>query len=76
MGMVAIFVIWPRSFEQTFIPPSYWGSIMKFGFDLAQQFLRRCLKSVDNAWRIDNDGWTTEPAYTISSPMSLKAQVS
>ena len=39
---------------------------------LAERFLRRCLKSVD----ADDDGRTTEPAYTISSPMSLKAQVS
>ena len=31
---------------------------------LAKRFLRRCLKSVDA------DGRTTEPAYTISSPMS------
>ena len=36
---------------------------------LAKWFLRRCLKSVD-------DGRMTELTFTISSPMSLKAQVS
>ena len=37
---------------------------------LAQVFLRiSCLKSVD-------DGLTGEPAYTIRSPVSLKARVS
>ena len=38
---------------------------MKFGFDLAQWFLRRCLKSVDD--RRMMDGWTLEPAYTTVS---------
>ena len=27
MGMTAILVMWPRLFEQTFIPPSHEGSI-------------------------------------------------
>ena len=30
MGMVAIFVMWPRPFEQDFIPPSQGGSIWNF----------------------------------------------
>ena len=39
---------------------------MKFGFEqLAQWFLRKCLKSVD-----DGHQQRTVPAYTISSPMS------
>ena len=27
MGMAAILVLWPRPFEQTFVPPSHRGSI-------------------------------------------------
>ena len=27
MGVAAILVMWPRPREQTFIPPSHWGSI-------------------------------------------------
>ena len=27
MGVVAILVMWPRPREQTFVPPSHWGSI-------------------------------------------------
>ena len=38
---------------------------MKVCFNLAQWFLRRCLKSVD-----DGRKQRTKPAYTISSPMS------
>ena len=58
--MAAILVTWPDHFEQTFLPPSHWGSIWNVLW-LAQRFLRRrCLKSVD-------DGRTTKPAYTISS---------
>ena len=29
MGVAAILVAWPRPHEQTFIPPSHWGSIWK-----------------------------------------------
>ena len=27
MGVAAILVMWPRPREQTFVPPSHWGSI-------------------------------------------------
>ena len=27
MGVEAILVMWPRPREQTFVPPSHWGSI-------------------------------------------------
>ena len=27
MGVAAILVMWPRPCEQTFVPPSHWGSI-------------------------------------------------
>ena len=32
MGMVAILVIWPGSFEQTFVPPSHRSSIWNLTF--------------------------------------------
>ena len=41
----------------------------------AQWFLRRCLKMVAEGWTHADGGWR-RPPYTISSPMSLKAQVS
>ena len=41
-------------------------------FDFGQAVSEEMFKSVDD----DEDGQTTEPSYTISSPMSLKAQVS
>ena len=41
---------------------------------LAQWFLRRCLKSVNDGQM--DEGQTAEPAYAISSSISLKAQVS
>ena len=38
---------------------------------LAQWFLRRCLKSVDNRhWTTDD--WQRRPAYLISPPMSIR----
>ena len=44
---------------------------MKFDFGQAVSE-EKMFKSVDD----DENGQTTEPSYTISSPMSLKAQVS
>ena len=43
---------------------------MKFDFDCLTVSEEKMFKSVDN------DGRTTDPAYTMSSPTSLKAQVS
>ena len=65
MGMAAILVTWPGSFEQTsFHNPI--EALYEIWLWLAQQFLRRrCLKSVD-------DG----ACFVISSPISQKAQVS
>ena len=71
MGMVAILVTWPGSFEQTLVPPSN-GAPYEIWLWLAQWFQRRRhLKSVDGEW-IDDRACL----FTISSPMSLKAQVS
>ena len=72
MGMAANLVTWPGPFEQTFVPPSHWHH-MKFDFDCPsdsdEKMFEECGRWIDNDRR-------TEPAYTISSPMSLKAQVS
>ena len=74
MGMAAILVMWPGSFEQTFVPHA-----MKAPYEiwlwLTKQFLRRrCLKSVDDDGRrrttTDDDG--RRPTYPISSPVSLR----
>ena len=61
MGVVAILVMWPWPHNQTFIPPSHWGSI----WYLAKRFWRRSLKMVDD-WRTDHRPWlyyklTNEP---------------
>ena len=46
MGMAAILVMWPGSFELTFVVPSYGGSIWNLIL-IGKQFLgRRCLKRV------------------------------
>ena len=70
MGVAAILVMWARPREQTFIPPSHWGSASTGQV----VWRRRSLKMVDR-WTAD-DGQMTEHAYTVSSAMSLKAQVS
>ena len=38
MGMVAILVMWPGPFEQTFVPPFQWKIHMKFGFNQPSGF--------------------------------------
>ena len=50
MGMAAILVMWPGPFEQTFVPPSP-RHFYEIWLWLAQWFLRRCLKSVDDVRR-------------------------
>ena len=70
MGVAAILVR-PGSFEQIFVPPNPLRLRMKFGFDWPSGFWGEVV------WRLwTTDGRTTEPAYTISSPKSIKAQVS
>ena len=49
---------------KTFVPRAHRGSIETWS-DGPSDFC----ESVDN-------GWMTEPAYTVSSPMSLKVQLS
>ena len=60
MGMVAILVIWPGSFEQTFIPPSHWDST----WNLASTGSAVPEKMFENGGRRrqwTTEGWTTEP---------------
>ena len=67
MDVVAILVMWPRPHKQTFVPPSHWGSIWNLAL-VGQAVLEEIF---------ENGGWQMEDhGYTISSPMSLKAQVS
>ena len=74
MGMAAILVMWPKPCEQTFIPPSYWGSIWNLAL-IGQTVLEK--KIFENGGRRTDDdrqttdGRTTDHGYTISSPMSL-----
>ena len=61
----------------TFCSPDPWRLHMKFGFGWPSGFGKEDFwKMVDGQMTTDNDGWTTEHAYTISSPTSLKTQVS
>ena len=70
MGMAAILVMWPGPFEQiSFLHPM--EAPYQIWLWLAKRFLRRRILT-----GVDDDGRTREPAYTISSPMSQKAQVS
>ena len=72
MGVAAILVMWPRPREQTFFPPSHWGSIWNLALT-GPAVLEK--KIFENGGR-RTDGRTTDHGYTISSQMSLKAQVS
>ena len=73
MGMAAILVMWSGPFEQTFVPPSQWGSL----WDLASIGLmvseEKMFANVDIHTYIHKYG-RQRPTYTISSPMSLNAQ--
>ena len=73
IGVAAILVMWPGPFEQTFVPPSHGDSIWNLtliGQAVSEEMFKECGRLMTT------DGRTTETAYTISSPMSLKAQVS
>ena len=76
MKMVAILVMWLGPFEQTFVPPSHVGFIWNFTLIGQAVSEEKMFKEYGRRRTTYDDGWTTEPAYTISSPMSLKAQMS
>ena len=71
MAVAAILVMWPRCPKQTFVPLTHGGST----WNLASIGSAVLKKIFENGGWTDN-GRTMEHAYTISSPMSLKAQVS
>ena len=75
IGLEAILVMWPGPFEQTFVPHP-----MEAPYEIwltgQAVFEEKIFKECGRRMTDDDDGWTTEPAYTISSPMSLKTQVS
>ena len=71
MGMAAILVMWPGQFEQTFVPPSHGGSIWNLASIGPVTSEEKCFKKLT-----DDVRRTADHPYTISSPVSLKAQVS
>ena len=73
MGMAAILVMWPGSFEQTLVPPSQGGSTWSLASIGPVVSEEKMFNNVDNMRTYER---TTMASYTISSPMSLKAQVS
>ena len=60
MGMAAMLVMWPKPFEQLFFPKSPGGCIRNL-------VAIGSVVSEEKSFEIV-DGWTEEPAYTISSP--------
>ena len=63
MGVVAILVMWPRPREQTFFPPSHWGSIWNLA-SIGPAVLEK--KIFENGGRMDDGPWlyyelTNEP---------------
>ena len=69
MGMAAI--LWPGLFEQTFVPPSQGGSTWNLA-SIGQVVSEEMFENVDNIHTYGRQ----RPTYTVSSQMSLKAQVS
>lgn len=68
MGVAAILVLWPRPPEQTPVSPAHRGFTSNFASIGPQAAEETTFETVDDGRRI--------PGYTISSPMSLNAQVS
>ena len=63
MGMAVILVMWPRPREQTFVPPSHWGSIWNLAL-IGPAVLKK--KIFENGGRTDDGPWlnynlTNEP---------------
>ena len=64
MGMAAMLVMWPRSFEQVFFPKGPGGCIWNL-VAIGPVVSEEKFEIVDG--RMTDGRWTTEPAYTISS---------
>ena len=75
MGMAAMLIMWPGPFEQTFVSPSQGGSIWNLASIGPVISEEKMFENVDIHTHIHTYG-RQRPTYTISSPMSTKAQVS
>ena len=64
MGMVAILVMWAGPFEQLFFPPTPGGYIWNL-------VTIGPVVSEEKSFEIVDRRRTTEPAYTISSPVAF-----
>ena len=74
IGMAAILVMWPGPFEQTLVPPSQGGSIWNLASIGPVVSEEKMFENVDI--KHTHTYGRQRPTYTISSQMSLKAQVS
>ena len=70
MGVVA------RPREQTFVPPSHWGSTWNLALIGPAVLEKKIFENGGRRTDDYDDGRTTDHGYTISLPMRLKAQVS
>ena len=66
MGMAAMLVMWPKSFEQFFFPKDPRGCIWNLVAISPVVLEEKSFEIVDG--RTTDGRRTTEPAYTISSP--------
>ena len=75
MGMAAILVMWPRTFEQTFVPPSHSSSIWNLTLTGLVVSEEKMFKECGRRRTTDDDG-QQRPTYPISSSNEPSAQVS
>ena len=71
MGMAAILVMWPGSFEQTFVPPSQGGSIWNLA-SISPVVSEEMFENVDIHTTYIHTHIRTTEAYPTSSPVSLR----
>ena len=57
MGMAAIFAMWPRCHEQTFVSPYPLRLHIKFGFDLPSGYGEDALLTTNGRLRTDAGAW-------------------
>ena len=67
MGMVAILVMWPGPYMQTFVPPSHGGSTWNMTSIGPMVPEEKTFENI-NTWHTDRQ----QPWHMISSPMSLR----
>ena len=72
MGMAAILVMWPRPFEQTFIPPSHGGSIWNLTLIdqvVSEEMFKECGQQTDGQQTMEaylSYQLTSEPSAQVS----------